>query len=79
MQKRFLDAGFSPEDVHLLGPDPRKQNLVVRFRAAGTPIEKPVVFLCHMDVVRLCAPTGTPIPSSLSRRTATTTAAARRT
>jgi acetylornithine deacetylase/succinyl-diaminopimelate desuccinylase-like protein len=37
--------------VHLLGPDARKQNLVVRFRAAGTPTEKPVLFLCHMDVV----------------------------
>src|SRR5271157_3224782 len=33
MQKRFLDAGFPAEDVHLLGPDPRKQNLVVRLRA----------------------------------------------
>jgi len=52
MQKRFLDAGFRPEDVHLLGPDPRKQNLVVRYRAAGTPTEKPVLFLCHMDVVQ---------------------------
>jgi acetylornithine deacetylase/succinyl-diaminopimelate desuccinylase-like protein len=51
MQKRFLDAGFAPEDVHLLGPDPRKMNLVVRLRAAGTSSEKPVVFLCHMDVV----------------------------
>jgi acetylornithine deacetylase/succinyl-diaminopimelate desuccinylase-like protein len=51
MQKRFLEAGFAPEDVHLLGPDPRKMNLVVRLRAAGTPTEKPVVFLCHMDVV----------------------------
>jgi acetylornithine deacetylase/succinyl-diaminopimelate desuccinylase-like protein len=51
MQKRFLDAGFSADDVHLLGPDPRKQNLVVRFRASGTPTEKPVLFLCHMDVV----------------------------
>jgi acetylornithine deacetylase/succinyl-diaminopimelate desuccinylase-like protein len=51
-QKRFLDAGFAAEDVHLLGPDPRKQNLVVRFRAAGTPSEKPVLFLCHMDVVQ---------------------------
>jgi acetylornithine deacetylase/succinyl-diaminopimelate desuccinylase-like protein len=51
MQKRFLDAGFAPEDVHLLGPDPRKMNLVVRIRAAGTPTAKPVVFLCHMDVV----------------------------
>jgi acetylornithine deacetylase/succinyl-diaminopimelate desuccinylase-like protein len=51
MQKRFLDAGWPPEDVHLLGPDPRKQNLVVRMRPAGTPNEKPVLFLCHMDVV----------------------------
>jgi acetylornithine deacetylase/succinyl-diaminopimelate desuccinylase-like protein len=51
MQKRFLDAGFAPQDVHLLGPDARKMNLVVRIPAAGTPTEKPVVFLCHMDVV----------------------------
>ena len=51
MQKRLLDAGFSTQDVQLLGPDPRKQNLVVRIRAAGTPTEKPVLFLCHMDVV----------------------------
>ena len=51
MRKRFLDAGFAPEDVHLLGPDARKQNLVVRIHATGTPNEKPVLFLCHMDVV----------------------------
>jgi len=51
MQKRFLDAGFAADDVHLLGPDARKMNLVVRLRAEGTPAEKPVVFLCHMDVV----------------------------
>ena len=52
MQRRFLDAGFAPEDVHLLGPNDRKQNLVVRFRAAATPKKKPVLFLCHMDVVQ---------------------------
>jgi acetylornithine deacetylase/succinyl-diaminopimelate desuccinylase-like protein len=52
MQKRFLDAGFPAEDVHLLGADPRKMNLVVRYRAEGTPDEKPVLFLCHMDVVQ---------------------------
>jgi acetylornithine deacetylase/succinyl-diaminopimelate desuccinylase-like protein len=51
MQKRFLDAGFAPEDVHLLGPDPNKQNLVVRIRAAQPTSEKPVLFLCHIDVV----------------------------
>src|ERR1019366_10114423 len=52
MQKRFLDAGFPADDVHLLGPDERKKNLVVRMRATGTPTEKPVLFLCHMDVVQ---------------------------
>ncbi len=51
MQKRLLEAGFAAEDVQLLGPDPRKQNLVVRMKAAGTPTEKPILFLCHMDVV----------------------------
>ena len=51
MRKRLLDAGFAAQDVALLGPDARKQNLVVRIRAAGTPTEKPVLFLCHMDVV----------------------------
>jgi acetylornithine deacetylase/succinyl-diaminopimelate desuccinylase-like protein len=52
MQKRFLDAGFPAGDVHLLGPDPRKQNLVIRFRAAAPSAQKPVLFLCHMDVVQ---------------------------
>jgi acetylornithine deacetylase/succinyl-diaminopimelate desuccinylase-like protein len=52
MQKHFLDAGFPAEDIHLLGPDPRKQNLVVRMHAAGTSTEKPVLFLCHIDVVQ---------------------------
>jgi acetylornithine deacetylase/succinyl-diaminopimelate desuccinylase-like protein len=51
MQKRFIDAGFSPEDVQLLGPDPNKQNLLVRMRAAHPTTQKPVLFLCHMDVV----------------------------
>jgi len=51
IEKRFLDAGFAKEDVHLLGPDPLKQNLVVRLRGAGETTEKPVLFLCHIDVV----------------------------
>jgi acetylornithine deacetylase/succinyl-diaminopimelate desuccinylase-like protein len=52
MEKRFFDAGFPREDVHLLGPDAKKMNLVVRYRADGTPTQKPVLFLCHMDVVQ---------------------------
>ena len=51
MEKRFLDAGFPREDVHLLGPDPHKQNLVVRLRSAEVSGEKPILFLCHVDVV----------------------------
>lgn len=51
MRKRFLDAGFAPQDVQLLGPEPQKQNLVVRIRAAGKAATKPVLFLCHLDVV----------------------------
>jgi acetylornithine deacetylase/succinyl-diaminopimelate desuccinylase-like protein len=49
MQKRFLDAGFPSNEVHLLGPNPRKQNLVVRIKGSGSG--KPVLFLCHVDVV----------------------------
>jgi acetylornithine deacetylase/succinyl-diaminopimelate desuccinylase-like protein len=41
--------GFAASDVQLLGPDPRKQNLVVRIHGTGSG--KPVLFLCHMDVV----------------------------
>jgi acetylornithine deacetylase/succinyl-diaminopimelate desuccinylase-like protein len=52
MRQRFLAAGFPAEDVQLLGPDARKQNLVVRLRAAVPTTEKPVLFLCHMDVVQ---------------------------
>jgi acetylornithine deacetylase/succinyl-diaminopimelate desuccinylase-like protein len=52
MQRRFLDAGFSTDDVRLFGPDARKQNLIVRMRAAGQSAEKPVLFLCHIDVVQ---------------------------
>jgi acetylornithine deacetylase/succinyl-diaminopimelate desuccinylase-like protein len=52
MQKRFLDADFPADDVHLLGPDLRKQNLVVRMHGTGGPAVKPVLFLAHLDVVQ---------------------------
>jgi acetylornithine deacetylase/succinyl-diaminopimelate desuccinylase-like protein len=50
MQKRFLDAGFAPADVHLLGPNDRKQNLVVRLRG-GSGALKPILLIGHLDVV----------------------------
>ncbi|HUB52917.1 MAG TPA: M20/M25/M40 family metallo-hydrolase [Terracidiphilus sp.] len=52
LEMRFLDAGFPEADVHLVGPKENKMNLVVRYRAEGTPTEKPVLFLCHIDVVQ---------------------------
>lgn len=49
MAKRLLDAGFPPEDVHVLGPNARKGNLVARIH--GTGAQKPILFICHLDVV----------------------------
>ena len=50
MQKRFLDAGFPASDLHLVGPNARKMNLVVDYPGTDKS-EKPVLFLCHVDVV----------------------------
>ena len=49
MAKRLLDAGFPPDDVHVLGPNSRKGNLVARIH--GTGAQKPLLFICHLDVV----------------------------
>jgi acetylornithine deacetylase/succinyl-diaminopimelate desuccinylase-like protein len=49
MAARFRAAGFPPSDIEVLGPNPRKGNLVVRYR--GTGAAKPILFLGHLDVV----------------------------
>jgi acetylornithine deacetylase/succinyl-diaminopimelate desuccinylase-like protein len=49
MAKRLLDAGFSASDVQVFGPNDRKGNLVARLR--GTGARKPILFMCHLDVV----------------------------
>jgi len=49
MAKRLIAAGYPAEDVRVLGPDPRKGNLVARLR--GTGKRKPILFICHLDVV----------------------------
>ncbi len=46
---RLKAAGFSATDMQVLGPDPRKGNLVVRYR--GTGARKPLLLLAHLDVV----------------------------
>jgi acetylornithine deacetylase/succinyl-diaminopimelate desuccinylase-like protein len=51
MRQRLLDAGFAAADLKLLGPNDRKMNLVARYRgAAGSPL-KPMLVICHLDVV----------------------------
>src|SRR5215467_7601280 len=50
MAARFRAAGFSDNDISLLGPLPNKKNLVVRLR--GSAQGKPILFLAHLDVVQ---------------------------
>src|ERR1700685_1677443 len=49
MAQRLRDAGYSPSDVQVLGPIARKGNLVARLR--GTGAQKPMLLICHLDVV----------------------------
>ncbi len=49
MAARLKAARFAAEDIHVLGPNPRKGNLVVRMRGTGT--RKPILLLAHLDVV----------------------------
>ena len=49
MARRLLDAGFSREDVVVVGAAPHKANVVARYR--GTGAARPVLLLAHLDVV----------------------------
>jgi len=49
MAARLKAAGFPEADVRVLGPDPRKGNLVARYRGNGA--KKPMLLLAHLDVV----------------------------
>ena len=46
---RLQAAGFPAAEMQILGPDPRKGNLVFRFRGSGA--RKPLLLLAHLDVV----------------------------
>jgi acetylornithine deacetylase/succinyl-diaminopimelate desuccinylase-like protein len=46
---RFRAAGFPESDIHLLGPTPDKQSLIVRYH--GTGARRPLLLLAHVDVV----------------------------
>jgi len=49
MAVRLRDAGFPEEDVRVLGPHPRKGNLIARLRGSGK--REPILLLAHIDVV----------------------------
>ena len=51
MRDRFLAAGFPEQDLALVEPTPRRGNLVVRFRGPANARSKPVLIICHLDVV----------------------------
>lgn len=51
MRKRLLDAGFPAADVVVLGPNPRKGNMVARLRGRAGSARKPVLLIGHIDVV----------------------------
>lgn len=46
---RLKAAGFADDDMHLVGPDPTNQNLIVRYR--GTGAGRPVLLIAHLDTV----------------------------
>jgi len=49
MAARLKSAGFPVSDIQVIGPDLQHKNLVLRFRGNGKL--KPVLFICHLDVV----------------------------
>jgi len=49
LAKRFRDAGFPESDIHVLGPNDRKKNVVVRLHGSGK--HKAVLLIGHLDVV----------------------------
>src|SRR5438552_830664 len=52
MAARLKAAGFPPADIQVIGPDPRKGNLVLRWRgASSTGARKAILLLAHLDVV----------------------------
>src|SRR5439155_4349325 len=49
MAERLKAAGFPAADMQVIGPDPKKHNLVLRWR--GTGARRPLLLLAHLDVV----------------------------
>ncbi|CAN5736649.1 M20/M25/M40 family metallo-hydrolase [soil metagenome] len=64
--RRLSDAGVPRDDIHVLGPHPRKLNLVARLRGIGNL--RPIVLLAHLDVVEARREDWTTEPFELTER-----------
>jgi acetylornithine deacetylase/succinyl-diaminopimelate desuccinylase-like protein len=49
IEQRLLAAGFSRDDVQVMGADAKHSNVMVRLR--GRSAEKPIILMAHLDVV----------------------------
>lgn len=67
MARRLQEAGFPDDDVVVLGPDPRKGNLVARLRG-NEPRRKPILLLAHLDVVQALRKDWTLDPFTLTEK-----------
>ena len=50
MARHLIAAGIPAADVRVLGPDPKYQSLVARYRGRN-PTRKPILLMAHLDVV----------------------------
>jgi acetylornithine deacetylase/succinyl-diaminopimelate desuccinylase-like protein len=50
LRARLLEAGYAPGDIHIVGPDAKNQNLIVRLRGRQTG-KRPILLAAHLDVV----------------------------
>ncbi len=66
--QRLLAAGFSKDDFQLLAPPghPTKGNLVVRLKGDGKA--KPILYICHLDVVEAAREDWTTDPFKLTEK-----------
>ncbi len=51
MRVRLLAAGFAESDLLLDGPVDVRKNLLIRYKGKPGSSLKPILFLCHLDVV----------------------------
>jgi acetylornithine deacetylase/succinyl-diaminopimelate desuccinylase-like protein len=54
IQDRLLAAGFPASDIEVVGPDAvdgKRKNVLIHWPSAAPSSQKPVLFMCHLDVV----------------------------